>query len=497
MAEFVAIRDGGKTNEEGAFRVISKAFNQEAVLGDTDWQVTENSPTPDASIDLALGDGIIQKDGYLFHGWATAKVDITIAANSSGDARIDAIAAYIDLAVVSSASNNNPGALKFKNVQGTPAGSPVAPTDGEIQTSVGGSNPFLRLAEIAVADGFSAINDGNITDKRTWLAFTSADQTLQYDSITSTWKLTDKLDIATSITTPIVNTDAVSEDTPGNGVPVDGLLIKDKTLQRFTEGDNDFVASGGVWTADSVGSTLLGSMTAIVVYIGGVRVAVSAVTAKAFTASKDTYVDVGSDGVIDYNEAANNAASLALAADHIRIGIVITDGTSINDVDDINQGQVAPNGPTVSSVVLSVTDTLGNLIYNRNPSTGLIGYKEIVANQGSITSSDVDITGLAAPVIVPAGKKIKITVSFSGFSTTVANDIFTTKISEGATTLTSVSNIIDQSGVGVNGGTREIVLKPSSGLHTYKIVAIRAVGSGTGTFRGATDAPAFISVEII
>ena len=335
MAEFVAIKDGGKTNEEGAFRILAKAFNQEAVLGDTDWQVVENNPTPDASIDLTLGDGIIQKDGYIFHGWSTAKIDITIGANSSGNDRIDAIVAYVDLSVTSDPSNNNPGALKFKNVQGTPAGSPVAPTDGEIQTSVGASNPFFRLAEIAVANGFTAINNANITDKRTWLAFTSADQSLQYDSATSTWKLTDKLDIDTSITTPIVNVDTISEKTAANGVLIDGLLIKDSVLLRHSEVDSNFVASGGVWSADDLDVDLDASMTAVVVYINGKRVTASAVVARTFTVSKDTYVDINIAGTIVYTEVANAAAAPALAANSTRLAKVVTDSDSTTEVVDL------------------------------------------------------------------------------------------------------------------------------------------------------------------
>lgn len=378
MAEFVNIRDGGKTNEEGANRLFSKAHNQEAVLGDTDWQVTENSPTPDASIDLALGDGIIQKDDYIFHGWATAKVDITIPANASGNPRIDAVVAYIDLAVVDDTSNNNPGALKFINVQGTPAGSPVAPTDGEIQTAVGASNPFFRLAEIAVADGFSAINNANITDKRTWLALTSAAQTLQYDNINNKWVLTDKLEVDQ------VNTDVVNEKTTATGVTIDGLLVKDKGLQRFTDGDNDFIGSGGLWSADDIAVDRDASMTAAVAYIGGQRVTVSAVTAKTFTASKDTYVDLGINGVLDYNEVANGASPPALAANHTRLAIVTTGASATATL--IDRRNLSPITLARAEIIEGTYD---NLFVDNIPARNLIEVLATVVDSGGTIGCDV------------------------------------------------------------------------------------------------------------
>jgi hypothetical protein len=68
----------------------------------------------------------------------------------------------------------------------------------------------------------------------------------------------------------------------------------------------DYVASGLVWTADAAGSTRNASMTSGVIYILGKRLTLAAVTARAFTASKDTYIDVSDNGdgtgLITYNE---------------------------------------------------------------------------------------------------------------------------------------------------------------------------------------------------
>ncbi|MFA5866924.1 MAG: hypothetical protein WC891_03045 [Actinomycetota bacterium] len=65
------------------------------------------------------------------------------------------------------------------------------------------------------------------------------------------------------------------------------------------------------------------------VVIGGTGYDTAVVRDKVFTASKDIYVDVGTDSVIDYNEVVNNAAAPSLAANHIRIARVVTGADAI------------------------------------------------------------------------------------------------------------------------------------------------------------------------
>lgn len=94
-------------------------------------------------------------------------VGVTTASGSNP--RIDALVGYIDLSVTaSSGTPNNPNnMLVFKAVAGTPASSPVAPTNSAIQSSIGASNPFIILAYLAVGTSVTQVNNGNITDKRT------------------------------------------------------------------------------------------------------------------------------------------------------------------------------------------------------------------------------------------------------------------------------------------------------------------------------------------
>ncbi|MCG3176880.1 MAG: hypothetical protein MOGMAGMI_01844 [Candidatus Omnitrophica bacterium] len=88
----------------------------------------------------------------------------TITANSSGNSRIDAVVLYIDRAASPNAACSN--VAKLIVIAGTPAASPVAPTNAEIASSIGASNPYLRLADVTVASGATSISDANIKDRR-------------------------------------------------------------------------------------------------------------------------------------------------------------------------------------------------------------------------------------------------------------------------------------------------------------------------------------------
>lgn len=272
----------------------------------------------------------------------------------------------------------------------------------------------------------------------------------------------------------------------------DAITTKDQfvdaldPVQRLTETIFDFVASGLVWSGDSYGSTRAASMTAGVVYINGVRVPISAVTARSFTASKDTYIDVGTDGVLDYTEVANNAASPALAANHIRIGIIVTGASSIANVGSVNQGQLDKVLPIASSVPYTFTDSLGNIIYPRDPQRRLLGYKQIIANQ----AVGGDVTGLAAPVIVPEGSKIEVD-GRAAAGTTVDNSWFFYALYEGATALVSGNTgKVAASNTQIKLGD-SVELNPSAGLHTYKV----NITNGSSTIFASATNPAFIRVR--
>lgn len=164
---YLAIRDGGKTNEEGAMRLLGKLAGGQNVgrIGSGDFAVSQHG-TPNMTVDVATGDLIIPYTSYIYHGWNTAVQSVTIAASDASNPRISRVVAYIDLAVVASTNPNNPDAIKLKEVAGTPAGSPVRPNDAAVQASVGSGNPFTDLADVLVSATVTTIVTAKITDTR-------------------------------------------------------------------------------------------------------------------------------------------------------------------------------------------------------------------------------------------------------------------------------------------------------------------------------------------
>ena len=264
-----------------------------------------------------------------------------------------------------------------------------------------------------------------------------------------------------------------------------------------SEMEFDYVASGCVWSGDAYASTRNASMgtggaSANVVYIGGKRLVVSNVTARSFTASKDTYIDVDNTGTLVYTEVTNNAASPALAANSIRIGIIVTGASNIAAVGSVNQGQETKVLPIASSVPYAVTDSLGNLICPRDPNRRVLGYKQIIANQSGITAA-TDITGLATTVNVPSGRKVRISGGNVVMSNGTAGGVVVLLIMESSTELNESTAYVGNTlnGFGVYAST---LVTPSAGTHTYKL-QIQAT-SGTGTINASALRPTFILVEL-
>ena len=97
------------------------------------------------------------------------------------------------------------------------------------------------------------------------------------------------------------------------------------------------------------------------------RYTATSVANNTYTASKDTYVDIGTDGTVDYNEVANGAASPALSASHIRVAKVVT------------------NGSAITSVVQAGADSLSNPI---KPNISINRYKFFAYRSGAWTTAN-------------------------------------------------------------------------------------------------------------
>lgn len=260
-----------------------------------------------------------------------------------------------------------------------------------------------------------------------------------------------------------------------------------------------FITSGLVWTADSAGASLNGSMTSGILYYNGTRVSVNSIVAHAFTASKDTYIDIDINGNVTYQEVTNNAASPALTANSIRVAIVVT-GATIAAATSINQGQETIVLPIASSVPYSVQDSLGNLICPRDPgSKRTIGYRQQIINATNANNTDTLIPALSCPVIVPARRKVRVTAfsgqssnSSTGINVLTIYDTTAGAIGSGATLLQQSNSGGVASSQGLNACDRE--LTPLVTSNTYQ-AAIRGT-SGTTTFTGGATTPIWIKVEL-
>lgn len=153
-------------------------------------------------------------------------------------------------------------------------------------------------------------------------------------------------------------------------------VINTSKLNKASDFIKDHVFSGCVITADSVGVNKNYSISSGVVYIAGERCTVAAVSAQTVGASKDRYIDLraNGDGTASYvtNEVANNAASQALTAGDLRVGIVVAGATTIAATTSISQGGFANIVPVVSGQTLKGFDSLGNLVYPKGGASPVI-----------------------------------------------------------------------------------------------------------------------------
>lgn len=162
------VANGGKLDEQGYTKVWRDLFSAGYSPSVTDgWKVTDPGLS-DMTVKVGEGSGFIEyADSFLYPAWSEGDESVAITAADGSNPRRDIVVAYIDLDDIDTSVTNNPGALKFMAVSGTAAGSPSDPTDGAIQSAVGGSNPFMKLARVAVAAGATTISNVNITDLRT------------------------------------------------------------------------------------------------------------------------------------------------------------------------------------------------------------------------------------------------------------------------------------------------------------------------------------------
>lgn len=174
MAHKVSIRNGMTSSDEKALSNLAVSFISTGggVVGTNDYLVAAQG-SPNNTVLIGTGKAYTPTSDatMMYSSVLDATQNVTIGANASGNPRIDTIVLYIDLSASPDSTATN--VAKFFDVQGTPAGSPAAPNNAAILAAIGASNPYIKLANIAVANGFTSINSGNITDQRATAAFTT------------------------------------------------------------------------------------------------------------------------------------------------------------------------------------------------------------------------------------------------------------------------------------------------------------------------------------
>lgn len=160
MATYLSNRNSdGYTDENGHFRLPLKMIDGEILEG---FKITSND-TPNMSINISAGEAKIPYQDYAYAVWSDSSVNLKISTSSSSNNRTDRVVAYVDRGMSFTSSDiNNPGALKFIVVAGTPSVTAAAPTDAQVQNIVGAGNPWIEVGKVSVPMNATSITSSNI-----------------------------------------------------------------------------------------------------------------------------------------------------------------------------------------------------------------------------------------------------------------------------------------------------------------------------------------------
>lgn len=362
----------------------------------------------------------------------------------------------------------------------------------ETKLGTGASNQTASTGSYLVGTGAGAtqwvttLTSPSITtslldaNSKTWIGQTATASAVNYVDITN----------AATGGTPSISAAGADSNININIIPKGSGTVQDNgtSLVDFRTSFLNYIKTWGSWTA---GTGLTGSMTAATVFINGVEYAIAAVSGHAFAANSDTYIDYTVGVGLVYTAVGNNTASPALAANSIRIDIAISGAATITG---FNSGSTAATLPVVASTTLTFNDSLGNIIHPTSPG-GLIGYRQMTANQGGITTL-TDLTGMSVTVNLTGIQRVKIVGWMPQIYSTVASDRADFQIREGSTVLATAygrANLVTDGW----GGAIITSWQTTWGQHTYKLSLTRGAGTGTVTaFSDTTTAQGCISVEL-
>lgn len=152
LAEYFPFDAGAGANvTEAQWREMAESWLPTGIVSGitNQFAVAQRAAGANMSVDVATGQARIQ--GHV--GVSTSIINVGVAANGTGNPRIDRIILR---------ANFTTNIVEVDILQGTPAGSPVAPT-----LTQNSAMWEISLAQIAVAAGAVSIATANITDERT------------------------------------------------------------------------------------------------------------------------------------------------------------------------------------------------------------------------------------------------------------------------------------------------------------------------------------------
>lgn len=185
-----------------------------------------------------------------------------------------------------------------------------------------------------------------------------------------------------------------------NTIPAEAIVDSGNIEKFRAEAKIGFIANGLVWSA--IGASLNGTMTQGVYYspVSGARISVPAITTRAFTPSKDTYIQVSPTGAMRYDEVAVGATAPTLQTNYAWVYKVTTNGTIINGVTDIRQTkpfaiQEQWMALTTANGWTDFTDSVYETkLYVKKDTNGLVTIKGIVSGGSSTNQLVVAAGGL-------------------------------------------------------------------------------------------------------
>lgn len=196
---YLTNRDGGKTDEAGHYQFLASGFDGNVLDGLT---LLQQSPLG-MKLNLTAGNARIPYGGYAYSAFVQEgeTEEVQIGTANPSNPRIDRVVMYIDRAMARQTVNpNNPGIAKIAVVAGTPAGTPVRPSDVSVNAAVG-NNPWIDLADVRVNTGVTQITTSNVTDKRVMASAVLGPNAVTADKIDFTTLLKGQQEMSTGVLT--------------------------------------------------------------------------------------------------------------------------------------------------------------------------------------------------------------------------------------------------------------------------------------------------------